>query len=436
MPGADRLVDVLRRRGLASGREIRRELGLSQPTLSRLIREAGPRVCRFGRSVATRYAAPRPIDGLGPSAPVFRVDERGLPAEHGVLHWLARGETYLERSSGDGQWFAGLPPFVEDMRPQGYMGRGFPALHPDLPLPARITDWGDDHQCIALARRGEDCVGNLIIGAESLDRFSRRSPGPRSREDYPDLARGVLAGQPGSSAGGEHPKFLVDAGDRQLLIKFATGDGAGADRWRDLLVAEHVALDVLRDAGFAASRTAWFDLDGGRYLEVERFDRVGPRGRRGVISLHAINAHFLGYHPDSWGRAGRRILDEPSLDLPAADAGRMVWLDTFGDLIGNTDRHYGNFSFFAEEARALTLAAAPAYDMLPMVFAPAASSLVERRFAPHPPHALNLGIWHEAAEHARTYWARLGDEVGLSDGFRRLSRDCHEALARLVAEHS
>ena len=33
--------------------------------MSRLIHEAGSRVCRFGRSVATRYALPREIAGLG-----------------------------------------------------------------------------------------------------------------------------------------------------------------------------------------------------------------------------------------------------------------------------------------------------------------------------------------------------------------------------------
>ena len=39
-------------------------------------------------------------------------------------------------------------------------------------------------------------------------------------------------------------------------------------------------------------------------------------------------------------------------------------LDTFGDLIGNTDRHFGNLCFFADEARQLlrsTLHALGAY---------------------------------------------------------------------------
>ena len=228
------------------------------------------------------------------------------------------------------------------------------------------------------------------------------------------------------------PSSPSDAGDRHLLVKFASGDGAVADRWRDLLVAEHLALEVVRGAGYAAPRAEWFDLGGSRYLEVERFDRIGRRGRLGVISLAAVNNHFLGPDADDWSRAGRRILEEPTLSLSRADADRMVWLDTFGDLIGNTDRHFGNLSFFAEEAKTATLSLAPVYDMLPMVFAPTATSLVERRFAPRPPTAVNLGIWHEVATHAAQYWTLLGDEDGLSDGFRRIAGECRATLGRLV----
>ena len=434
--GVNRLLDLLRRRGLLSGKEIQRELGISQPSASRLVSEAGSRVCRFGRSVATRYALPREIAGLGSRSPVFRVDEQGKPTEHGVLHFLLGDGCWLERSSGDGQSFPGLPPFVEDMRPQGYIGGGFPALYPELNLPGRITDWNDDHQLIALALRGEDCVGNLIIGEVSLNRFLARQVEPRTRADYPGLASGVLAGQPGSSAGGEHPKFAIAAGDRHLLVKFASGDGGAADRWRDLLVAEHLALEVLRAAGVSAPDSEWFDHEGSRYLEVERFDRVGRRGRRGMISLFALNSHFLGYAPDNWSQASHRIIDEPTLSLDRADADRLVWLDTFGDLIGNTDRHFGNVSFFAEEARTLTLTLTPVYDMLPMVFAPAGVNVVERPFTPHPPNALNLPIWHEAATHASHYWARLCDEVSLSDGFRRICADCRNMLARLIDERA
>jgi hypothetical protein len=403
--------------------------------MSRLIRAAGARVCRFGRSVATRYALPREVAGLGRQAPVFRVDERGQANRHGILHFLAGGGCWLERKADTGQAFPGLPPFVEDMRPQGYIGRTFPTLYPELRLPGRISDWNDDHQLIALALRGEDCVGNLILGEESLNRFLAGQPRPRSRADYPTLARDSLVGQPGSSAGGEHPKFAVYSEERHLLVKFAGGDGAAADRWRDLLVCEHVALEVLREAGIPASRSAWFDLDGSRFLEVERFDRVGKLGRRGVISLFAINCHYLGAALDNWSRARQRILDEPSLSLNE-DADRLVWLDTFGELIGNTDRHFGNLSFFAEEANTLTLTLTPVYDMLPMLFAPQDANLVERQFAPAPPNALNLHLWHEAARHALRFWSRLPEEPGLSAGFRQVAAGCRDTVASQIDERS
>lgn len=340
----------------------------------------------------------------------------------------------MERESGDGQPFVGLPPFVEDMRPQGYIGRGFAGRYPELSLPGRIRDWSDDHHLIALARRGEDCVGNLIVGEESLNRFLAWHPPAFTRADYPRLATGALADQPGSSAGGEHPKFAVYSEGRHLLVKFAGGDGAAADRWRDLLVCECVALEVLREAGIPAPRSEWFDIDGSRYLEMERFDRVGKQGRRGVISLFAVNCHHLDPAFDNWSGAGRRILREPSLRMDAEAADRMVWLDTFGELIGNTDRHFGNFSFFAEEARELSLTPTPVYDMLPMVFAPTDATLVNRQFAPGPPTAWNLHLWREVANHALKYWVRLGEESGLSNDFRGIATRCQETVARLIDE--
>ncbi|WP_435005194.1 type II toxin-antitoxin system HipA family toxin YjjJ [Tundrisphaera lichenicola] len=435
MEKIDRLLVALRRGGLLRGEEIQRELGISQPVMSRLMREAGPRVCRFGRSVATRYALPREIAGIGRNLPVFRVDENGHPNRHGILHLLSGGGSWLERTSGDGQEFPGLPPFVEDMRPQGYIGRSFPSLYPELRLPERISDWNDDHQLISLASRGEDCVGDLIIGEESLNRFLAWKPRPLTRADFPNLATGALAGQPGSSAGGEHPKFAVYSEGRYWLVKFASGDGAAADRWRDLLVCEHVALEVLQDAGFPVPHSEWFDLDGTRYLQVDRFDRIGAKGRRGVISLFAVNSHFLGYTPDNWSRAGQHILDEPDLSMSTKHADQMIWLDTFGDLIANGDRHFGNFCFFADEARHLTLTPTPVYDMLPMAFAPTDASLVERQFNPRLPTATNMHLWHEAADHAIRFWSRLSGEEGLSSGFQRVSQGCRDKLARLIEEY-
>src|SRR5262249_43334732 len=153
---------------------------------------------------------------------------------------------------------------------------------------------------------------------------------------------------------------------RHVLVKFAGGEpGPVTEQWQDLLFAESVALEAVRAAGLEAANAALFDLGGGRFLEGERFDRVGALGRQALVSLFVLGAEYLG-HLDGWTRASHDLLEMQRLD--AADARRLRWLDAFGQLIGNTDRHFANISFFV--AGDGTLQLAPIYDMLPMLLAP------------------------------------------------------------------
>ena len=130
MERLDRLFRLLGAGGLWRGEEIQRQLGITQPVMSRLMREAGPRVVRFGRCVATRYALPRAIAGVGRQAPVFRVDEHGAPSRPGTLHFLAGGDCWLERRSGSGQAFPGLPPFIENYEAPRLHGARFSCALP------------------------------------------------------------------------------------------------------------------------------------------------------------------------------------------------------------------------------------------------------------------------------------------------------------------
>jgi hypothetical protein len=303
-------------------------------------------------------------------------------------------------------------------------------LHPELGLPPRIVDWHDDHRIIALAQRGEDCIGNLIIGDESFNRFLAGTPQPVQREDYPELARRSLEGQPGSSAGGEQPKFAAYSQGRHVLVKFAAGaPGPITERWQDLLFAERVALDVVRAASLDAASADVFDVGGARFLEVERFDRVGALGRKALVSLYAFATQHLGYQND-WTRASQELLAMQRLD--AVDARRMRWLDAFGQFIANTDRHFGNISFFMAENGMLRLA--PVYDMLPMLLAPKDNHLVTRPFEPQPPTADNYDVWPDAAQHAQAYWNRLATTAELSPSFRQLCATCRDAVATRVSQ--
>jgi hypothetical protein len=69
--------------------------------------------------------------------------------------------------------------------------------------------------------------------------------------------------------------------------------------------------------------------------------------------------------------------------------------------------------------------------MLPMLFAPQDSQLIERSFEPLGPTAATLSVWPRARDLAESYWLRLCEESRLSEEFRRLCEECLRAVRRL-----
>jgi hypothetical protein len=422
------LLAALDRRDPVAAAELLRVLGVSPATLSRLVAAAGEEVVRLGRARATQYARTRVVEGLGRSAPLFRVDATGEARQTGQITFLRGGASWVEES-GRATMHVGLPPTLADMAPQGYLGRGFSARFPELALPPHVTHWTDDHRLRALALRGEDAVGNLIVGDESFARFVARSPPSTTPADYPALAERAALGEVGASAGGERPKFGTLAGGRHVLVKFASPDRSqAARRWRDLLWCEYHALRTLERAGVAAAVATCQDVERWRFLEVERFDRTGARGRRAVVTLEAIDDEYFGFK-DSWTAAAGRLRAAP-FSLPESDASRLRWLDAFGQLIGNDDRHFGNIAFLVEPSGALRLA--PAYDMVPMMFAPSAEKLVERPYTPRPPVTAALAEWKAAAPVALRYWRELAAERTLHESLRLRARSAAVTLEQVV----
>ncbi|MCI0574008.1 MAG: helix-turn-helix domain-containing protein [Myxococcaceae bacterium] len=100
MASLEQLLRVLARLRTAQAGELARQLGVSQPTVSRLIGSAGERVCRMGKGRATRYAATRELLSLGTRLPVHRILEDGRPELLGELHLLEGGGHWLERLLG------------------------------------------------------------------------------------------------------------------------------------------------------------------------------------------------------------------------------------------------------------------------------------------------------------------------------------------------
>jgi hypothetical protein len=427
-PPLAELLEVIQRLQPVQVEALQAHFGVSQQTLSRWLKAAGDAVCRMGRTRGARYARTRTAPGLGTGVPVHRVDEEGRILRLGTLHFLSDGGSWLERIDGPGQRFEGRPPFADEMRPQGYMGRGFLQRNEDLTLPSRVENWSDDQVFLALSRRGEDCTGNLILGEESLTRYLAMQVTVTERARYPERARGSLAEGAGSSAGGEQPKFAAYTGDRHVLVKFADAStGSAGQRWRDLLACEQLALAHVRRAGFETAEAEWFDLGDHRFLEVTRFDRIGRSGRRSLLSLRAIDNEYVGLGT-SWTQVALRLRDERRLS--GDDVRRIIWLDTFGQLIGNIDRHLGNVSCFEESPGRFRLA--PIYDMLPMLFAPDGAHLVERTFKPATPDANNLAVWGDAARHALAYWDMLVGCADVSEDFRQRCAGCRESVAALI----
>src|SRR5207253_10470286 len=167
----------------------------------------------------------------------------------------------------------------------------------DLRLPPRLTDWSDHHILLAMSRRGEDLPGNFVIGEESFARWQVLEPVSRSRDDYPALAQATIAGHPpGSSAGGERPKFGALIGNQHMLVKFAGRGGVGdmaARRWCDLLILEGIALHVAASHGIPTANTNVIETPDYWFLESERFDRLGVRGRAAVIILSSFHENLV-----------------------------------------------------------------------------------------------------------------------------------------------
>jgi len=442
MPVAtDRRLLQLLAKGPASSGELTQALGVSQPTLSRLLRplEQGGRVVRLGTTRGARYGLAREVGAAGASWPLFLIDEQGVPAEIASVHAI-EADRYLVRGGPPRVQgiFEGIPYYLQDSQPAGFLGRAIPAAHPELRLPPRVVDWTDAHVVTWLTQRGSENVGNLVLGAEALNRYLSRAHGPRlvpvetRPAAYPQLAAEAMSGAPpGSSAQGEHPKFsarVAGGGEvTQVLVKFSPPrTSAAGQRWADLLVAEHLAGRVLVDHGLPAARSELLEYGDQVFLQSARFDRVGDDGRRGVVSLYSVDLHRHGML-DSWTLAAARLRAERLLS--ASHAEHLALLDTFGALIANGDRHFGNVTLFDDYDGPFTLA--PIYDMLPMLFAPQDGLVLERTFAPPSPTAATLKVWPRAREIALAYWQRVNSDTRISSEFRAEAARCLEAVRAL-----
>lgn len=416
--------------GPTSAKHLALSLSVSQPTISRMLGRHRDQVVAVGKARATQYIHRRSIAEVGLRIPVFEVDEVGGSRELAVLQPVGLDRFYVKPrcSDVDERVHEGLPYFLDGMRPSGFLGRLVPRQHPELGLSSDIRGWSDDHVVRYLAKVGWNAVGNLIVGEEAFERYLASALQPVESIADPDcpvryeqLADDVLAGAPpGSLAAGEQPKFLATRSpSRQVLVKFSPPrTNTVGKRVADLLVAECIALETIRTHGHDAARPHLVEGKRRLFLEVERFDRT-DLGRRGVVSLEALDAEFVGLlGRGAWVASVQALCDVGV--VPADVFAPVRWLATFGTLIGNTDMHPGNLSFITTGAHVLRLA--PSYDMLPMHYAPRQGHLVDNELEPPLPKGVDRGLWDSACRAAVDFWTCLAEHPLTTRSFRKIAQ--------------
>ncbi len=453
---ASALLSYLRMQGPTLSSELVAYFDISRPTLSRRVQELGESVVTIGKGRATQLAARH--EDAGDSVRLYQVQENGQVDAFGQLTALQQSETILWLlESEDPQaalcgdefkngLFPGWPWFLEDLRPEGFLGRAFSKRMSRLfSVDKDPLKWSDFDLLTTLVGFGSNLQGNLIVGnglaltefqenklKASSGYYRNSSPGT-----YPLQAKRALneGEEYGSSAGGEQPKFTTmvcetpEAAPRAVIVKFSPRlDTAVGQRWADLLHAEHIANQVLGEAGFATAQTRIFHFEDRVFLESERFDRVGHSGRKGLVTLRALDAAYIGQAGDSWAEVARKL--HAGKWITEEDRNRMVYLHCFGQLIANNDMHWGNLSFFLPEAAPFPLA--PVYDMLPMYFRPSGTGeIIERSFEPKLPKPEDQAAWLEMHPCALMYWRRVQECPEISADFQKIAKQAITALQHI-----
>jgi len=221
-------------RGPATSKEIQAVTGLSQTVVARQLRNMGSGVIKLPSGRSPRYAITRNAFGGDDRLPLVMVDPHGNAVLAAHIRPLAHGGFFVAPETGMPSVLLGesgnglyddLPYFLSDLRPQGFLGRQvaqeIASQSDDFPPDPR--GWNTNHIGRYLISSGDDLSGNFKFGQQALLR-ARRKPVVSSVNDYPALADSVMRGViPGSSAGGEQPKFTAFCGDRSIhvIVKFS-----------------------------------------------------------------------------------------------------------------------------------------------------------------------------------------------------------------------
>lgn len=417
-------------RGPATSREIQNHTGQSQSTVAKKLREMGAEIVKLKTGRNIQYASIRNAFGADDILPLTMVDAYGNTVLAAYIRPLAHGGFLVEPATGMPPLLLGasgnglyddLPYFLFDMSPQGYLGRQIArqlaSISSDFPSDPKY--WNTDHIGRYLISNGDDLPGNFKLGQQAFLRV-RRKPIAVKDEDYPQLADSVISGDlPGSSAGGEQPKFTAysDSRSAHVIVKFSPkGDNEISRRWRDILITEYHAIETLHSKNYPAAETRLLGIDDRLFLESQRFDRAGEFGRLSTLSLQSIDSEYTGIG-GNWPNVIDALLKKKLVSWQHAFDVGVYWC--FGRLISNTDMHLGNLSF-AIEGGAFRLL--PVYDMCSMGFAPRSGGEVTP-FSFIPPKikdtiSFDDNTLDSIKMMAHDFWERVANDQKISSEFK------------------
>ena len=157
--------------GPVSSASLRTNLGVTRPTLARALAEMSAEIVTLGAARATQYALRDSFRGLA-DMPVYRVNATGQIKHLGQLCPVRPDGFVVLRIDGKTDYHEGLPWWLADMRPQGFLGRAYARQHASgLGLPPDVRHWSDTDALRALLASGGDAVGNLLLGDVARERF-------------------------------------------------------------------------------------------------------------------------------------------------------------------------------------------------------------------------------------------------------------------------
>jgi hypothetical protein len=427
-------IEEILERGPATSKEIQSATGQNQSWVSRRLRELGDRIIRLKAGRTPRYALTRNAFGSDDRLPLYRVDPHGNNAIVASIRPLAHGGFWVEPSPGmptlllgqDGSGlYDDLPYFLDDLRPQGFLGRQIAIELSGIPpgFPSNPEIWSTDQLGRYLISNGDDLPGNFKLGEQAILR-RRSKPHPVDVHDYPKLADDVMAGTiPGSSAGGEQPKFTAYHRERgHVIVKFSPKEESPVSRrWRDILITEYHAAAAIQKMNIPAAETRLFEEGGRLFLESQRFDRNGEFGRLPLISLRAVDAEFVG-NGSSWPKVMMGLYAMKLVNYQ--DAYDAIFLWCFGRLIKNTDMHLGNLSLSIDGNFFRIL---PVYDMCSMGFAPSVGDVPPFHFS-IPDIRMETKELMEidfkpVCKMASNFWEEVGSDDRISNEFRQFIQD-------------